>query len=191
MGTGVEPAITNAISEPSTALTTSPNESNIAQEVEAVKQKYQNTDKWLKAPNGEDSNLEEKQWLQVRTPSFKKWFGDWEKDPANASKVVDENGEPLVFYCGTDADFTIFDASKSRAGGRSTALRSQVLVRSLARYPPSGENPRSHKIRRHPPKSPLRHPATPRLPARAAVLFPARKRQNSRFSPENAYKNAK
>ena len=84
-------------------------------ESDVVRAQFENTNKWLKAPNGEDSNLNEKQWLQVRTPSFKKWFGDWEKDPANASKVVDENGEPLVVYHGTDADFTVFDASKSRA----------------------------------------------------------------------------
>ncbi len=30
------------------------------------------------APNGEPSYLNEKQWHQVRTPEFKKWFGDWE-----------------------------------------------------------------------------------------------------------------
>lgn len=34
----------------------------------------------------------------VRTPQFKEWFGDWENDPENSSKVVDENGEPLVVY---------------------------------------------------------------------------------------------
>ena len=32
----------------------------------------------------------------VRTDAFKNWFGDWQNDPANASKVVDENGEPKV-----------------------------------------------------------------------------------------------
>lgn len=32
----------------------------------------------LLAPNGEPSNLTEGQWRQVRTPQFKKWFGDWE-----------------------------------------------------------------------------------------------------------------
>jgi predicted XRE-type DNA-binding protein len=52
------------------------------------------------APNGQPSNLNEKQWEQVRTPEFKKWFGDWENDPENASKVVDENGEPLVVFHG-------------------------------------------------------------------------------------------
>ena len=52
----------------------------------------------LFAPNGEKSNLNRYQWAQVRTANFKAWFGDWENDPANASKVVDENGEPLVVY---------------------------------------------------------------------------------------------
>ena len=33
----------------------------------------------------------------------------------NASKVVDENGEPLVVYHGSDADFDTFDRTKSRA----------------------------------------------------------------------------
>lgn len=34
---------------------------------------------YLKAPNGKKSNLTPKQWVQVRTKAFKKWFGDWEK----------------------------------------------------------------------------------------------------------------
>lgn len=53
------------------------------------------------APNGEISNLTPEQYKLVRTPQFKAWFGDWENDPQNASKVVDENGEPLVVYHGT------------------------------------------------------------------------------------------
>ena len=31
-----------------------------------------------KAPNGKESNLDEKQYKEVRTPQFKKWAGDWE-----------------------------------------------------------------------------------------------------------------
>ena len=43
-----------------------------------------------------------RQWVQVRTPAFKAWFGDWENDPDNASKVVNpKTGEPLVVYHGT------------------------------------------------------------------------------------------
>jgi hypothetical protein len=33
---------------------------------------------WGMAPNGKKSKLNDKQWAQVRTPNFKKWFGDWE-----------------------------------------------------------------------------------------------------------------
>ena len=39
---------------------------------------YKGTEQWLKAPNGKDTNLTERQWVQVRIPSFKQWFGDWE-----------------------------------------------------------------------------------------------------------------
>ena len=66
----------------------------------------------MKAPNGKPTKLTEKQWLQVRTPNFKFWFGDWEHDPDNASKVLDENGEPLVLYHGTPrGGFTTFNVS--------------------------------------------------------------------------------
>jgi hypothetical protein len=66
----------------------------------------------LLAPNGKPSKLNRYQWAQVRTDNFKAWFGDWENDPANASKVVDENGEPLVMYHGSKAtDIVIFDTS--------------------------------------------------------------------------------
>ena len=64
----------------------------------------------LLAPNGEVSRLpSEYHWRWVRTPTFKKWFGDWQTDAANASKVVDRNGEPLLVYHGSDE---IFDARK-------------------------------------------------------------------------------
>lgn len=49
---------------------------------------------YLKAPKGADTNLEPEQWAMVRTKNYKAWFGDWENDPENASKVLDENGEP-------------------------------------------------------------------------------------------------
>lgn len=60
------------------------------------------------APNGKPSNLTSAQYEAVRTPEFKAWFGDWENDPENASKFVDENGEPQVFYHGTYAEFERF-----------------------------------------------------------------------------------
>lgn len=72
----------------------------------------------LIAPNGKPSNLTPEQYKLVRTPEFKTWFGDWENDPENASKVVDSNGEPLVVYHGTYVEnpFYIFDFNKADLG---------------------------------------------------------------------------
>lgn len=67
----------------------------------------------LLAPNGKVSNLTEKQYAQVRTKAFKDWFGDWENNPENASKVVDENGEPLVVYHGSSDIISIFNPQTS------------------------------------------------------------------------------
>ena len=62
----------------------------------------------LLAPNGKKSNLTNSQYKLVRTPAFKKWFGDWENNPSEASKVVDENGEPLLVYHGSGEKFNTF-----------------------------------------------------------------------------------
>lgn len=53
-------------------------ETGAQREYDEVVKRYKGTAQWLKAPNGKPSNLNERQWVQVRTPSFKKWFGDWE-----------------------------------------------------------------------------------------------------------------
>jgi hypothetical protein len=88
----------------------------------------------LLAPNGKPSNLTPEQYHLVRTPEFIAWFGDWlklamarVKDPAmddvtlkaiseNVSKVVDENGEPLVVYHGTNRQFNVFDLKEIGQG---------------------------------------------------------------------------
>jgi len=49
----------------------------------------------------------------IQTPEFKRWFGDREKDPANASKVVDKEGKPLVVYHGSDKNFEAFRPSSA------------------------------------------------------------------------------
>jgi hypothetical protein len=66
----------------------------------------------LLAPNGKPSNLTPEQYKMVRTSEFKAWFGDWENSPETASKVVDENGEPLVVWRGESKDFNKFDYKK-------------------------------------------------------------------------------
>lgn len=81
------------------------------------------------APNGKPSNLSPELYALVRTPEFKAWFGDWEAfagmqggvwNDANGvvSKAVDENGEPMVVYHGTDAGgFTEFNTPGGQARG--------------------------------------------------------------------------
>lgn len=139
------------------------------------------------APNGKPSNLNERQWVHVRTKAFKEWFGEWEHpkqiektittgwevsssqnwvdgstvvkrgnsyfytnddgvnieitkddydafndgkhiildkkektikiEDSNYSKVLDENGEPLVMYHRSNDNISIFDINKSRHGG--------------------------------------------------------------------------
>ena len=81
----------------------------VEKEKASIRKKVVADGTFMKAPNGKETNLTEDQWLAVRTAAFKNWFGDWEKDPQNASKVVDENGEPRVVYHGTYGDFTVFD----------------------------------------------------------------------------------
>ena len=86
----------------------------VEKEKAAVRKKAVADGTFMKAPNGADTNLTEDQWLSVRTAAFKNWFGDWEHDPQNASKVVDENGEPRVVYHGSHQWFTSFNDGKQR-----------------------------------------------------------------------------
>lgn len=86
-------------------------ETRISPEEENIIEKAKSDGSYMKAPNGNPTNLNEKQWVQVRTKAFKEWFGDWENNPEDASKVIDENGEPRVVYHGTYADFNAFDES--------------------------------------------------------------------------------
>lgn len=80
-----------------------------------------------KAPNGAESKLfqtllehyggDRTKAIQAKAKtygmSFLNWFGDWtQEDKKNVSKVVDENGEPLVVYRIDTSDFTVFDKSK-------------------------------------------------------------------------------
>ena len=66
------------------------------------------------AKENAETELTFHQWKQVRTPEFKAWFGDWENDPKNASKVINpKTGEPLVVYHGTNNKFNEFSTELS------------------------------------------------------------------------------
>ena len=84
----------------------------------------------LLAPNGKPSNLTPEQYAQVRTKEFKAWFGDWENDPDNASKFVNEKtGEPLVLYHGSpEAGFSEFN------GGQNDSIHFTNDIEMSAQY---------------------------------------------------------
>jgi hypothetical protein len=66
------------------------------------------------------SNLSPELQKIVRSDNFKSWFGDWENDPINSSKVLDSNGEPLVVYHSSISnDFTEFRPHITKYEGNS------------------------------------------------------------------------
>ena len=95
----------------------------------------------LLAPNGKPTNLTPEQYNLVRTPEFKAWFGDWEISPETASKVVDENGEPMVVYHGTTSDFSIFKIGAT-GGIFFTNNKNSAKRFSIGDLKRKGENPK-------------------------------------------------
>ena len=92
----------------------------LQQEFEATAQQYGGEAAYKQAKAAGETELDYQQWVQVRTPSFKAWFGDWQNDPKNASKVVNpKTGEPLVVYHGTAADFAVFDKERSNSQSKT------------------------------------------------------------------------
>lgn len=65
-------------------------ESSMPQEEQEIIDRAKKNGTYLMAPNGKPSSLGESQWVQVRTKSFKKWFGDWEK-AAHIEKLRNSN----------------------------------------------------------------------------------------------------
>lgn len=86
------------------------------------------------ASNGIVHRFSEKVNMKIsentQSQQFKRWFGDWQNDPAHASKVVNEDGTPKVVYHQTDADFTIFDPRHEGAGTRDSDTPFGIFLKS-------------------------------------------------------------
>lgn len=84
-------------------------------------------ERYNQAKSKGETELTFKQWQQVRSPEFKAWFGDWENDPKNSSKVINqETGEPLVVYHGTGREFNTFKKMKTTRGNVFTGETREV-----------------------------------------------------------------
>lgn len=49
----------------------------IQTQMDDVRKKFENTDQWMKAPDGTGTQLTEEQWLYAHTEAFKEKYGDW------------------------------------------------------------------------------------------------------------------
>ena len=74
-------------------------ESHYTAEERDIIEKAKADGSYMKAPGGKPTNLSPKQWVQVRTKAFKKWFGDWEKaariEKLKKSKPVEITGNEI------------------------------------------------------------------------------------------------
>ena len=74
-------------------------DNSLSDEEKKIVETAKANDTYMKASNGKPTNLSEKQWAQVRTKAFKKWFGDWEKaariEKLRRSKAVKITGEEI------------------------------------------------------------------------------------------------
>ncbi|MCR5175946.1 MAG: hypothetical protein K6C05_03755, partial [Anaerovibrio sp.] len=101
-----------------------------------IRKQYEGTDQWMKAPNGKDTNLSEEQWLAVRTPAFKEWFGDWEMyskaipafddDTVEVAKQTIEKYRKTIFVSAN----SMVDAQISKAG-RSKLISGEAVRKSM------------------------------------------------------------
>lgn len=81
----------------------------------------------LIAPNGRPTNLCEDDYHFVRSKAFIDRFGDWMNGEGKC--LLDKNGEPQVFYHGTDKEFDSFDFSHlaENTGGGTWIVRDEKI----------------------------------------------------------------
>lgn len=81
---------------------------------------------------------------------FKQWFGDWQNDPENASKVVNPDGTPKRMYHGTNADreFTMFNTYGANYGlyGAGSYFTDNPEVAQGYTHKGRGKNPRVYQV---------------------------------------------
>jgi len=99
------------------------------------------------SPEQTASNLSSELQTYVRTPEFKAWFGDWENNPGEASKIVDENGEPRLVYTGAPAGITQFSGDRRNRTGKeelgfySTKRQSNARAMAEQLHDPQTDEP--------------------------------------------------
>ena len=98
----------------------------------------------------EDNRIGEKPAEDTESWYFKNWFGDWQNDPENASKVVNPDGTPKVMYHGTNADqdfhiFNTYGANYGLYGGGSYFTDNPEVAQGYTKKG-RGNNPRVYQV---------------------------------------------
>lgn len=92
-----------------------------ARELEKVKKLFEDvyreagTEKSTAKDGGVEYSVSQKN--DTESQQFKRWFGDWQNNPENASKIVNQDGTPKVMYHGSPAQFSVFDKKKAKGSG--------------------------------------------------------------------------
>ena len=83
-------------------------------QLEETARQHGGEEAYAAAKEAGETELNYQQWVQVRTPAFKAWFGDWQDAYGEHSVVVNpRTGEPLVVYHATRGErFEVFDRAK-------------------------------------------------------------------------------
>lgn len=102
------------------------------EELQALKSKAIANGTFMKAPNGKSTNLTERQWLQVRTKAFKKWFGDWEKEYTPPRQYDLSTWERTGEYV---------DVLKKDPLGNAYSTSNEILSHPVERKEPTKEDP--------------------------------------------------
>ena len=117
-----------------------------AQEMISIKNQAIANGTFMKAPNGRPTNLNERQWLQVRTKAFKEWFGDWAKQfVVYQGRVSEKDGRKFNYYTiskdeassyGTNVDSKIIDTTGmlSYFSDEATKLREEFYKKTGKRF---------------------------------------------------------
>ncbi len=74
------------------------------------------TDGYIHSIRNSESSVKPKLENITKSQQFKRWFGDWEKNPNTASKIVNADGTPKIIYHQTAAEFNVFSNANPLAG---------------------------------------------------------------------------
>ncbi len=98
------------------------------QQLDDVAKKYGGRDAYNSALSDGKTKLSYGQWLQVHTPNFKAWFGDWEAQRDRDTGVVEEGGERHNRIRGVDVDTRPRVAGDDASGnGRELGVESGAI----------------------------------------------------------------